>query len=147
MSSWHDLMNSCIDRTLQWKHCKTLPRHPVVITLWFSITVLRFFSYLPSLSSYSWLLRGTKVFRIVYLFPSLFNPFFTTFWCCFCCRLFCFLFGLIFFSFMDDFQWPGFICSSFYDFIKAVAEILLSGYFLVIKDEELYKLLLTILEL
>lgn len=94
MSSQHDLMYSCIDTTSQWKNWKALSRHPVVFTLFFSVTILHYFSYLPSLSFYTWLLRGAKVIHIVYnLFPSFHNYFFTMF--CFCC-LFCFRFGLVF---------------------------------------------------
>lgn len=78
MSPWHDLMYSCIDTISQRKHCKALSRHPVVITLWFSITIWHYF-YLPSLSSYSWLLGGVKVSHTVYLFHSFSNPLFTRF--------------------------------------------------------------------
>lgn len=78
MSPWHDLMYSCIDTISQRKHCKALSRQPVVTTLWFSITIWHYF-YLPSLSSYSWLLRGVKVSHTVYLFHSFSNSLFTRF--------------------------------------------------------------------
>lgn len=147
MSPWHDLMYSCIDTTSQRKHCKALSRQPVVTTLWFSITIWHYF-YLPSLFSYSWLLRGVKVSHTVYLFHSFSNPLFTRFFCCWWWLFWGFFLGCwFFFSVMDDFQWPDFICSSFYDFTKAMAKILLSGYFLVIKEEKHCKLLLTIQKL
>lgn len=60
----------------------------------------------------------------------------------------CFVFFLIiFFFFYGWLSVTWFYLFIIYDFIKAMAEILLSGYFLVIKEEELYKLLLTIQEL
>lgn len=130
MSPWHDPMYSCIDATSQWKYCKAISRHLAVITLWFSMTIWHCFSYLPLFPLTLNFLEEPGYFTLCISFPLFLTPFSLFF---FCHAWFSVTWVYLFIT-----LWMS-------GSIKATAEILLSGYLLVIATEkELYEVLLTI---